>query len=121
MPPGGAANPAAAAEELSSLAAAVAVAAAPPPPPTVEPVVAPTSPSGSPSLYSMDEEFESEEARQCLQALKEGKRFLKAENGASAMIRFEKALMLAKSLGNRVQERRAMRGLAAASRLAVCL
>lgn len=116
VPPGGAAaatdDPAA---ELSSLAAAVAVAAAPPSPPApaAEPVPL------SSSLYSMDEEMESEEARQCLQALKEGKRFLKAENGSSAMIRFEKALMLAKSLRNQVQERRAMRGLAAASRLAV--
>lgn len=114
VPPGGAPpasdDPAA---ELSSLAAAVAVAAAPPPP-APEPAV-----SMSASMYSMDEELESEEARQCLQALKEGKRFLKAENGASAMIRFEKALMLAKSLRNKVQERRAMRGLAAASRLAV--
>lgn len=97
------------------------MAAAPSPPKAVESAAAPTTKAAvaSPSMYSMDEEFESEEARQCLQALKEGKRFLKAENGSSAMIRFEKALMLAKSLGNKVQERRAMRGLAAASRLAV--
>ena len=33
------------------------------------------------------------------------------------MVRFEKALMLAKFLGNRVQERRAVRGLAAAARI----
>jgi hypothetical protein len=34
-------------------------------------------------------------------------------------VHFEKALMLAKFLGNRVQERRAVRGLAAASRIQV--
>ena len=33
------------------------------------------------------------------------------------MVRFEKALMLAKFLGNKVQERRAVRGLAAAARI----
>jgi tetratricopeptide (TPR) repeat protein len=33
------------------------------------------------------------------------------------MVRFEKALMLSKALQDRVQERRAMRGLAAAARL----
>ena len=37
------------------------------------------------------------------------------------MVRFEKALMLAKFLGNRVQERRAVRGLAAAARIQVLL
>ncbi len=39
--------------------------------------------------------------------------------GAKALVQFEKALMLAKFLGNRVQERRAVRGLAAASRIQV--
>ena len=33
------------------------------------------------------------------------------------MVRFEKALMLSKALGDKVQERRATRGLAAATRL----
>lgn len=33
------------------------------------------------------------------------------------MVRFEKALMLSKALEERVQERRAMRGLAASARL----
>jgi hypothetical protein len=46
-----------------------------------------------------------------------GKRLLKEKNGAAAMVRFEKALMLSKALGDRVQERRAERGLAAAARL----
>jgi hypothetical protein len=36
------------------------------------------------------------------------------------MVRFERALMLAKFLGDKVQERRATRGLAAAARLQVC-
>ena len=33
------------------------------------------------------------------------------------MVRFEKALLLAKSLGDRIKERRAVRGLAASSRM----
>lgn len=52
------------------------------------------------------------------QALKEGKRLLKNGSAGAAMVRFEKAHMLARSLGDRVKERRAVRGLAAASRLA---
>jgi hypothetical protein len=44
---------------------------------------------------------------------------LKDRHGAPAMVRFEKALMLAKFLGNKVQERRAVRGLAAAARIQV--
>lgn len=48
-----------------------------------------------------------------------GSRLLKEESGASALVRFEKALMLAKFLGNKVSERRAVRGLAAASRIQV--
>lgn len=50
------------------------------------------------------------------QALKEGKRFLKDEEPGPAMVRFEKALMLARVLGDPVKERRAVRGLAAACR-----
>lgn len=46
-------------------------------------------------------------------------RLLKEGAGAKALVHFEKALMLAKFLGNRVQERRAVRGLAAASRIQV--
>ena len=37
------------------------------------------------------------------------------------MVRFEKALMLAKSVNERIYERRSMRGLAAAARLQVCV
>lgn len=69
------------------------------------------------SFMSIDEEDTSTEARQCLKALKEGKRLLKEKQGATALVHFEKALMLAKFLGNKVQERRAVRGLAAAARL----
>lgn len=47
-------------------------------------------------------------------------RLLKEGRGAKALVHFEKALMLAKFLGNRTQERRAVRGLAAASRIQVC-
>ena len=46
---------------------------------------------------------------------------LKEQHGSSAMVRFEKALMLSKSLGEKIYERRANRGLAAASRLQVTL
>lgn len=53
----------------------------------------------------------------CRDALRAGKRFLKEGNGAAAMVRFEKALMLSKALADKVQERRAMRGLAASARL----
>ena len=35
-------------------------------------------------------------------ALKSGKRLLKEKNGAAAMVRFEKALMLCKQLGDKV-------------------
>ena len=47
-------------------------------------------------------------------------RLLKERAGASALVRFERALMLAKFLGDKCQERRATRGLAAAARLQVC-
>ena len=53
--------------------------------------------------------------RHCLRR----RRLLKEGAGAKALVHFEKALMLAKFLGNRVQERRAVRGLAAASRIQV--
>ncbi|KFM25962.1 Protein FLUORESCENT IN BLUE LIGHT, chloroplastic [Auxenochlorella protothecoides] len=81
---------------------------------------------GSPALGGMglsvlsmdDEEGPSPESVHCQQALKEGKRLLKNGSAGAAMVRFEKAHMLARSLGDRVKERRAVRGLAAASRLA---
>ncbi len=44
-------------------------------------------------------------------------RLLKQDNGASALVRFEKAHMLARYTGDQVQQRRAVRGLAAAARL----
>lgn len=78
---------------------------------------APSTTKAAVSLVSLDEEDSRPEVKQCISALKEGKRLLKEQNGGSAMVRFEKALMLAKSLGDRVRERRAVRGLAAASRL----
>ena len=68
-------------------------------------------------LVSLDEEDLRPEVKQCQAALKEGKKLLKDSASGPAMVRFEKALMLAKSLGDRVRERRAVRGLAAASRL----
>lgn len=68
-------------------------------------------------LGTMDEEDMSAEQQQCTMALKDGKRLLKDKQGSKAMVRFEKALMLAKSMGERIYERRATRGLAAAARL----
>ncbi|CAL8461848.1 g1379 [Coccomyxa elongata] len=73
--------------------------------------------STSSVLASTDEEEMTPEAKQCVQALREGKRLLKEKQGASAMVRFERALMLAKALSDKCQERRATRGLAAAARL----
>lgn len=75
------------------------------------------SPATSSVMASIDEDEMTLEAKQCLSALKEGKRLLKQDNGASALVRFEKAHMLARYTGDQVQQRRAVRGLAAAARL----
>lgn len=69
------------------------------------------------SLTSIDEEDMRPEVKQCQSALKEGKKMLKEQKAGPAMVRFEKALMLSKSLGDKVRERRAVRGLAASSRM----
>eukprot|EP00877_Chromochloris_zofingiensis_P008539 jgi/Chrzof1/3939/Cz13g14070.t1 len=69
------------------------------------------------SLLSMEDDEMTPDQLQCRDALRAGKRFLKEGNGAAAMVRFEKALMLSKALADKVQERRAMRGLAASARL----
>lgn len=69
------------------------------------------------SLASIDEEDMRPEVKQCQTALKEGKRLLREQDAGPAMVRFEKALMLARTLGDKVRERRAVRGLAAANRL----
>ncbi|CAD7701494.1 unnamed protein product [Ostreobium quekettii] len=73
-------------------------------------------PPPSVMLNSLDEEM-SEDQIHCSEALKEGKKRLKEGSGSAAMVRFEKALMLSKGMKDRIQERRAMRGLAAAARL----
>lgn len=86
-----------------------------------KPAAAPSMPASSAapavSLMSIDEEDQRPEVKQCQAALKEGKKLLKDENAGAAMVRFEKALMLAKSLGDKVRERRAVRGLAATARM----
>lgn len=69
------------------------------------------------SLTSIDEEDMRPEVKQCQTALKEGKRFLKEKDAGPALVRFEKALMLARAMSDRVRERRAVRGLAAANRI----
>ncbi|EFJ51373.1 hypothetical protein VOLCADRAFT_87597 [Volvox carteri f. nagariensis] len=121
-PPPASPAPAAAA----SVAAVTVAVAAPPAAPTPAPVAAPAVPSTSASpsssaavntLFSMEEEELSSDQIQCKEALRAGKRLLKEKNGAAAMVRFEKALMLSKALADKVQERRAQRGLAASCRL----
>lgn len=73
--------------------------------------------AASVSLASLDEEEMNPDVKQCQNALKEGKRLLKDKDAAPAMVRFEKALMLAKATGDKIRERRAVRGLAAANRI----
>lgn len=74
-------------------------------------------PPQSDMMLSIDDDDSSPELKECQIALKEGKRLLKEQAAGPAMVRFEKALMLAKCLGDKVRERRAVRGLAACSRL----
>lgn len=95
--------------DLGAAAAAVASAV------TTATAVAPST-AGS-TIFSMEEEELNSDQLQCRDSLRSGKRLLKANNGAGALVRFEKALMLSRALGDKVQERRAERGLAAASRL----
>ncbi|GIL62678.1 hypothetical protein Vafri_16860 [Volvox africanus] len=112
-----------AAPSVSTASAAVVIAAPPEAPPT--PIIVPAAPATAASpvtaplntLFSMEEEELSSDQIQCKEALRAGKRLLKEKNGAAAMVRFEKALMLSKALGDKVQERRAQRGLAASCRL----
>lgn len=116
------------------LAAAAAAVAAPPPPaevagseaaspssagPRTAETPSSSSSSSSPAsvVVSLDDEEVSAELRACVSALREGKRLLKERQGPAAMVRFEKALMLAEALGVKVHEKRAVRGLAAAARL----
>eukprot|EP00884_Botryococcus_braunii_P006602 jgi/Botrbrau1/15943/Bobra.0260s0004.2 len=68
-------------------------------------------------LTSVDMEEKSREEIDCTLALREGKQMLKEKQGSFARTRFERALMLAQQTGNKVQERRAVRGLSAAARL----
>ena len=109
------------------LAAAAAALAAPPPvaeasssgsgpgPAAAARSSAPEAPQSA--VVSLDDEEVSAELRACVSALREGKRLLKERQGPAAMVRFEKALMLAEALGDKVHEKRAVRGLAAAARL----
>ncbi|GLI62218.1 hypothetical protein VaNZ11_004811, partial [Volvox africanus] len=108
-----------AAPSVASTGSATVVVAAP------TPIVVPAAPATAASpataplntLFSMEEEELSSDQIQCKEALRAGKRLLKEKNGAAAMVRFEKALMLSKALADKVQERRAQRGLAASCRL----
>jgi hypothetical protein len=82
-------------------AAATAVAAAklPAAAPPAEPISTLASVAAAApivSLVSQDDDEVGPEAAQCTQALKDGKRLLKEGSAGAAMVRFEKALMLAK-------------------------
>jgi tetratricopeptide (TPR) repeat protein len=97
--------------------AADAVAAIPAPEPSaVADASSPPQPGVS-TIFSMDDDDMSTDQIQCRDALRAGKRLLKEQNGAAAMVRFEKALLLSRALADGVQQRRAVRGLAAAARL----
>ena len=101
---------------------AAAVAEAPVATTTTAPRPAPIPPvpirsPSSASTASADDDELSPELRQCVGALREGKRLLKEKQGAGALVRFERALMLAEGLGDSVHEKRAVRGLAASARL----
>uniref|UniRef100_A0A383W3H6 Uncharacterized protein n=1 Tax=Tetradesmus obliquus TaxID=3088 RepID=A0A383W3H6_TETOB len=74
-------------------------------------------PAAAQTLMSMDEDEMSAEQLACRETLRAGKRLLKQKEGAAAQANFEKALVLAQSIGERVQERRAVRGLAASCKL----
>eukprot|EP01023_Acetabularia_acetabulum_P024747 TRINITY_DN2380_c0_g2_i1.p1 TRINITY_DN2380_c0_g2~~TRINITY_DN2380_c0_g2_i1.p1 ORF type:complete len:346 (-),score=64.70 TRINITY_DN2380_c0_g2_i1:179-1159(-) len=75
-----------------------------------------SSNSSSPYEVSDDEDV-SPDRTQCREALKEGKKLLKANQGPAAMVRFEKALMLSRGFDDKILERRAVRGLAAATKM----
>ncbi|CAG9461586.1 unnamed protein product [Pedinophyceae sp. YPF-701] len=92
---------------------AMAAAAASPP----EAEAAADDVTQDPSASSRWEASLDEEPDETRLALREGKRLLKAGNGNGAMVRFEKALVLSRAMGMKVQERRAMRGMAAAARI----
>ncbi|KAG1679612.1 hypothetical protein FOA52_006129 [Chlamydomonas sp. UWO 241] len=96
-------------------AAAAAAAAAPPPTPVVPPK--PAKSAGPLVTVSVDEDDMTPDQLACRDALRAGKKMLRDANGAGALVRFEKALMLSRATGDNIQQRRAYRGLAAASRL----
>eukprot|EP00889_Picochlorum_renovo_P001431 jgi/Picre1/28461/NNA_003865.t1 len=68
------------------------------------------------SLASLDEDDMRPEVKQCQIALKEGKRLLK-EKDAGPPWSVRKGSHVGSSMGDKVRERRAVRGLAAANRL----
>ena len=75
--------------------------------------------NAKPAAYqsTMEDEEMSMDQIACRDALRAGKRLLKEKNGSASLVRFEKALMLSKAFGDKVQERRATRGMAASLRL----
>ncbi|KIZ06926.1 FLU chloroplast precursor, alternative spliced version l-FLP [Monoraphidium neglectum] len=59
----------------------------------------------------MEDDEMSPEQIQCRDSLRSGKRLLKEKNGAAALVRFEKALMLSKVLSDKGQYRAAIKHL----------
>eukprot|EP00892_Ulva_mutabilis_P012268 jgi/Ulvmu1/9413/UM051_0041.1 len=68
------------------------------------------------AFSSTDEELSPEQER-CRQVMREGKRLLRSNQGAAALVRFEKALLMSQKLMDRILQRRALRGMAASSRM----
>lgn len=81
------------------------------------PVAAMPAPKPAAFASTMEEEEMSTDQISCRDALRAGKRLLKEKNGPASLVRFEKALMLSKALSDKIQERRANRGMAASLRL----
>lgn len=70
------------------------------------------------TLTSMDEPM-SPEQEKCRETMREGKRLLRSDQGAAALVRFEKASLMSRKVGDLMLERRALRGMAASSRMVV--
>lgn len=75
------------------------------------------TPSGLMVSVSMEDDEMNADQLALRDTLKAGKRLLKEKKGAEALALFEKAQGMARALKDKVQERRAYRGLAAACRL----
>ena len=69
-------------------------------------------------LSTVDEELTPEQLI-CRETMREGKRLLRSNQGAAALVRFEKASLMSRKLEDKLLERRACRGMAASARMQV--